>query len=89
MYKRQTQDSPDDYDTEYDAVCTYKEQSENMLDDDPDYPFYLTTGRVAHYHHTTPVSYTHLDVYKRQPLHRTSRCPFPTKARCLRRRTVS
>lgn len=24
-----------------------------MLDDDPDYPFYLTTGRVAHYHHTT------------------------------------
>ena len=48
-----TQDSPDDYDTEYDAVCTYKEQSENMLDDDPDYPFYLTTGRVAHYHHTT------------------------------------
>ncbi len=38
---------------EYDAVCTYKEQSENMLQDDPDFPFYLTTGRVAHYHHTT------------------------------------
>ena len=38
---------------EYDAVCTYKEQSENMLQEDEDYPFYLTTGRVAHYHHTT------------------------------------
>ncbi|MCK6139963.1 molybdopterin-containing oxidoreductase family protein [Slackia exigua] len=38
---------------EYDAVCTYREQSENMLQDDPDYPFYLTTGRIAHYHHTT------------------------------------
>ena len=38
---------------EYDAVCTYKEQSENMLQDDPDYPFYLTTGRIAHYHHST------------------------------------
>lgn len=38
---------------EYDAVCTYAEQQENMLQDDPDFPFYLTTGRVAHYHHTT------------------------------------
>lgn len=38
---------------EYDAVCTYKEQSENMLQEDEDYPFYLTTGRVAHCHHTT------------------------------------
>lgn len=38
---------------EYDAVCTYKEQSENMLQEDEGYPFYLTTGRVAHYHHTT------------------------------------
>ena len=38
---------------EYDAVCTYKEQSENMLQEDEEYPFYLTTGRIAHYHHTT------------------------------------
>lgn len=38
---------------EYDAVCTYKEQSESMLGDDAEYPFYMTTSRVPHYHHST------------------------------------
>ena len=38
---------------EYDAVCTYKEQTQNMLEEDEEYPFYLTTGRMPHYHHST------------------------------------